>query len=233
MLRPILAAAGALALGGAALAQDLVDWIPAHQGDLRPSATGDGVKTLTAPGTGPAALWSLGTRAGDFIHVVGMHGIDPQVEIASNGDEACIRQAYANIKGIVEAEGATLKHAMRITVFVTDLVHSRPIVNMVEMELWGDGPYPPRTIVEVARLNQNSRCEVEGTFYAPAAARLNAAHMAYGPAAQGRARPIPRPARGKPGAAPASGRSLVAVKPQPLPPPLRLDGPEMRKSEVR
>ena len=28
-------------------------------------------------------------------------------------------------------------------------------------------PYPPRTIVEVARLNQDDIVEVEGTFYVP------------------------------------------------------------------
>ena len=222
MLKSILAAAGALALSGAALAQDIVDRVPL-----------DGVKTLTAPGPQPGALWSLGTRAGDFIHVVGVHGIDPQIETATEGHESCIRRAYANIKGIVEAEGATLRDAMRITVFVTDLPQTRPIVNTVEMELWGDGPFPPRTIVEVARLNQNSRCEVEGTFYAPAAVRPNAARAAYQPAAPGVARPIPQPAVGKSAGAPGAGRSLVAVKPHPLPRPLRLDGFETRRSELR
>ena len=44
----------------------------------------------------------------------------------------------------------------------------RPIVNQVQAELWGDGPYPLRTIVEVDRLNQDDIFEVEGTFYAPA-----------------------------------------------------------------
>jgi hypothetical protein len=33
--------------------------------------------------------------------------------------------------------------------------------------MWGGGPYPPRTIVEVARLNQDDIVEVEGTFYVP------------------------------------------------------------------
>ena len=32
---------------------------------------------------------------------------------------------------------------------------------------WAGGPYPPRTIVEVHRLNQDDIFEVEGTFYAP------------------------------------------------------------------
>jgi hypothetical protein len=41
------------------------------------------------------------------------------------------------------------------------------IANKVQEELWGKGPYPPRTIVEVHRLNQDDILDVEGTFYAP------------------------------------------------------------------
>ena len=41
----------------------------------------------------------------------------------------------------------------------------RPIVNQVQEELWTNGTYPPRTIVEVQRLNQDDIVEVEGTFY--------------------------------------------------------------------
>lgn len=83
------------------------------------------------------------------------------------GDEARIRQAFLNMKHIAESEGATLRDAVRIVVYVTDMYRYRPIVNKVQQELWGDGPYPPRTIVEVDRLNQDDIFEVEGTFYAP------------------------------------------------------------------
>jgi 2-iminobutanoate/2-iminopropanoate deaminase len=47
------------------------------------------------------------------------------------------------------------------------MVRLRPIVNKVQEELWGQPPHPPRTIVEVRRLNQDDIMEVEGTFYAP------------------------------------------------------------------
>jgi hypothetical protein len=40
-------------------------------------------------------------------------------------------------------------------------------VNKVQEELWGQGPYPPRTIIAVSGLNQDDIVEVEGTFYAP------------------------------------------------------------------
>jgi enamine deaminase RidA (YjgF/YER057c/UK114 family) len=56
---------------------------------------------------------------------------------------------------------------VRIVVYVTDMYRFRPIANKVQEELWGKSPYPPRTIVEVHRLNQDELLEVEGTFYAP------------------------------------------------------------------
>jgi len=40
-------------------------------------------------------------------------------------------------------------------------------VNKIQEEFWGGGPYPPRTIVEVSRLNQDDIIEVEGTFFCP------------------------------------------------------------------
>jgi enamine deaminase RidA (YjgF/YER057c/UK114 family) len=128
----------------------------------------NGVKTLAPEGAiKPTGTWSLGTRAGDFIFVAGMRGIDPKTNALVAGDEARIRQAFLNMKLIAESEGATLRDATRIVVYVTDMFRFRPLVNRVQEEFWGQGPYPPRTIVEVDRLNQDDIFEVEGTFYAP------------------------------------------------------------------
>jgi len=129
----------------------------------------NGVKTLSPTGAiKPTGTWSLGTRAGDFIFVAGMRGIDPVTNQLVQGDEARIRQGFLNMKLIAESEGATLRDATRLVVYVTDMFRFRPLVNKVQEELWGQGPYPPRTIIEVHRLNQDDIFEVEGTFYAPA-----------------------------------------------------------------
>jgi len=128
-----------------------------------------GVRTLTPEGAiAPTGTWSLGARAGDFIFVAGMRGIDPTSNTLVPGDEPRVRQAFANMARIAASEGATLRDAVRLVVYVTDMARLRPIVNHVQQELWAGGPYPPRTIVEVVRLNQNDIVEVEGTFYAPA-----------------------------------------------------------------
>jgi enamine deaminase RidA (YjgF/YER057c/UK114 family) len=115
----------------------------------------------------PTGPWSLGTRAGDFVFVAGMRGIDPKTNTLVPDPEARIRQAFRNMQHIAASEGATLRDAVRIVVYVTDMFRFRPLVNAVQEELWGAGPYPPRTIVEVHRLNQDDIFEVEGTFYAP------------------------------------------------------------------
>lgn len=131
-------------------------------------ASQHGVRILTPAGAiAPTGTWSLGTRAGDFLFVAGMRGIDPATNRLVDGDEARIRQSFLNMQAIAASEGATLHDAVRIVVYVSDMTRLRPLVNKVQEQLWVGGPYPPRTIVEVAKLNQDDICEVEGTFYAP------------------------------------------------------------------
>lgn len=115
----------------------------------------------------PTGPWGLASRAGDFLFVAGMRGIDPESNTLVDGDEARIRQAFANMLHIAGAEGARAQDAVRLVVYVTDMARHRPIANAVQEEIWGEGPYPPRTILEVARLNQDDIFEVEGTFYLP------------------------------------------------------------------
>jgi 2-iminobutanoate/2-iminopropanoate deaminase len=128
----------------------------------------DDIEFLSPPGASkPTGPWSLGVRAGDFVFVAGMRGIDPATNKLVEGDEARIRQAFLNMKTIVEAAGGSLRNAVRLVVYVIDMDRYRPLVNKIQEEFWGGPPYPPRTIVEVSRLNQDDIVEVEGTFFCP------------------------------------------------------------------
>ena len=127
-----------------------------------------GVRALSPKGAiEPTGTWSLGARAGDFVFVAGMRGINPANNKLVEGDEARIRQAFTNMTQIAESEGVSLADCVRLTVFVTDMDRLRPLVNKVQEALWQGRPYPPRTIVQVTGLNQDDIFEVEGTFYAP------------------------------------------------------------------
>jgi 2-iminobutanoate/2-iminopropanoate deaminase len=133
----------------------------------------DQIEFLSPPGAiKPTGPWSVGARAGDFVFVAGMRGIDPKTNTLVDGDEARVRQAFANMKTIVEAGGGSLRDAVRLVVYVVDMNRYRPIVNEIQEEFWAGGPYPPRTIVEVSSLNQNDIVEVEGTFFCPVQARI-------------------------------------------------------------
>ena len=110
----------------------------------------------------------MGTRSGDYVYVAGMRGIDPATNELADGDLERVRQSFLNMQTIAESEGATLQDAVRLVVYVTDMDAHRPLVNEVQEELWDGAMYPPRSIIEVAELNDEDIVEVEGTFYAPA-----------------------------------------------------------------
>ena len=134
------------------------------------SASPNGVRTLDPPGaviTG-GDTWSVGARAGDFIFVAGMQGVDPVTKKLVDGDEARIRQAFLNLKLIAQSEGATLQDCVRITVYVSDLQRLAPLVSKVQAELWGNPPYPPRTMLQVQRLFDDDIIEIDSIFYSPA-----------------------------------------------------------------
>ncbi|HET7851123.1 MAG TPA: RidA family protein [Methyloceanibacter sp.] len=132
------------------------------------STSPNGVKTLNPPGAIKAeGTWSLGTRAGDFVFVAGMQGIDPATNTLVADPQARIIQAFRNLKLIAESEGAGLKDCVRLTVYVSDLHRYAPMVDKAQEELWGGPPYPPRTMVEVQRLFDDDIAEIDSVFYAP------------------------------------------------------------------
>jgi enamine deaminase RidA (YjgF/YER057c/UK114 family) len=132
------------------------------------AASPNGVETLSPPGAVKAeGTWSLGARAGDFIFVAGMQGIDPATNTLVKEPRERIRQAFLNIRLIAAAEGASLQDCVRLTVYVSDLKRFAAMVDDVQAELWGGPPYPPRTMVEVRRLFDDDIVEIDSIFFAP------------------------------------------------------------------
>jgi 2-iminobutanoate/2-iminopropanoate deaminase len=136
---------------------------------LAQSASPNGVRTLDPPGAIKAeGTWSLGVRAGDFVFVAGMQGIDPATNTLVKDPQARILRALLNLKLIAESEGASLQDCVRLTVYVSDLHRYAPMVDKAQAELWGKPPYPPRTMIEVQRLFDDDIVEIDSVFYAPA-----------------------------------------------------------------
>jgi enamine deaminase RidA (YjgF/YER057c/UK114 family) len=128
------------------------------------------VLPVSPPGSiQPTGTWGLASldKATSTLYVAGMRGIDPTTNKLVDGAEARIRQAFLNMQHIAQSQGATLQDCLRIVVYTTDMYRYRPLANKVQQELWSNGPYPPRTIIEVSRLNDDDILEVEGTFHVP------------------------------------------------------------------
>jgi enamine deaminase RidA (YjgF/YER057c/UK114 family) len=126
------------------------------------------VKTLSPPDSVKAeGTWSLGVRAGDFVFVAGMQGVDPATNTLVPDPQSRIRRAFLNLQLIAQSEGASLRDCVRLTIYVSDLHRFAPMVDKVQADLWGEPPYPPRTMVEVQRLFDDDIVEIDSVFYAP------------------------------------------------------------------
>src|SRR5262249_18202061 len=128
----------------------------------------NGVKTLNPAGAIKAeGTWSLGARAGDFVFVAGMQGVDPATNTLVQDPYARIRQAFLHIRLIAQSEGPRRQVCVRLTFSVSALHRFAPMVDKAQGELWGKPPYPPRTMVEVQRLFDDDIVEIDSVFYAP------------------------------------------------------------------
>lgn len=95
-----------------------------------------------------------------------MRGINPSNNTLAPLGLPRVRQAYTNMATPAHMAGADRTSCARLVVYITDMYRYRPMCNEIQEELWGpEGTHPPRTIVEVDRLNEDDVVEVEGTFW--------------------------------------------------------------------
>ncbi len=118
-------------------------------------------KTIVSTDTAPAAIgvYSQAVRVGNTLWVSGQIPLDPKTGQLVAGIEAQVRQAFANLKAIVTAAGATLDQVVKVNVYLTDLAHFQ-LVNQVMAEMF-QAPYPARAAVGVAALPRGAEVEVE------------------------------------------------------------------------
>ena len=116
------------------------------------------IKTENAPGA--IGTYSQGIRAGGLVFTSGQLGIDPATGELERGDFAeQARLVLQNLKGILEAGGSSLKHVVKLTVFLADLADF-PVLNEVFAECFEDDP-PARSTVQVAALPLGADVEIE------------------------------------------------------------------------
>ncbi|KAI1759192.1 hypothetical protein GGR53DRAFT_166830 [Hypoxylon sp. FL1150] len=93
-----------------------------------------------------------------------MRGIDPSNSTLAPVGLTRVRQAYQDMASLAEMAVFNIFSSARLVVYVADMYRYWPMCNQEQEELW-QGTYPPRTIIEVDRLNDDDIVEVEGTSY--------------------------------------------------------------------
>ena len=109
--------------------------------------------------------YSQGVRAGDTLYVSGYGPVDPETGEAVKGDvQTQTRRVLENIAAVVEeAGGDGLADVVKVAVYLTDL-EDYERVNEAYGAQFGDEP-PARVCVEVSRLPEDVRVEMDATAY--------------------------------------------------------------------
>ncbi len=108
--------------------------------------------------TSPRGPYSPVVVAGDWLVTAGQLG---QVDgvLVEGGVVEQTRQALANVRALLESEGASMADVVKTTVFLVDIDDWGPM-NEPYLEAFGD-TRPARTAVAVAALPLGGRVEVE------------------------------------------------------------------------
>ena len=121
------------------------------------------MKQIISTEKAPAAIgpYAQGVAAGKLIITSGQLPLDP----ATGAFPDC-RQSLTNVKAILEEGGADMKDVIKTTVFLSDM-NNFGAMNEVYAEFFGEGGYPSRSAVEVARLPKDALVEIEVIAVAP------------------------------------------------------------------
>lgn len=112
----------------------------------------------------PVGPYTPVVRAGDLLFVSGQVGLKDG-QIVPGGVEAELRQAIANLRSVLETEGASLADVVKTTVFLRHM-RDYSIMNEAYMEEFGDHR-PARSCVAVVELPAVALVEIEAIAHLP------------------------------------------------------------------
>jgi enamine deaminase RidA (YjgF/YER057c/UK114 family) len=90
--------------------------------------------------------------AGKLVFISGQLPLDSNGTVIGAGDiEAQARAVFGNIEKSLHSAGAELRHVVKLTTYVTDILKHPPLVRKVRAAAFGSQTPPASTMVEVPR----------------------------------------------------------------------------------
>ncbi len=122
------------------------------------------IKTHNAPQA--IGTYSQAILTGNTVYLSGQIPLDPHtMELRTSSIEAQANQVFENLAAVAEAAGGHLDHIVKLTIFLTDLIHF-PVVNTT-MAKFFHAPYPARSTIGVTALPKGAAIEVEAIMVLP------------------------------------------------------------------
>lgn len=118
-------------------------------------------RSIISTPSAPAAIgtYSQAVRAGNTVYLSGQIGLDPATMQMVEGFEAQTVRVFENLKAVAEASGGSLAHAVRLTIYLTDLSNFAKVNEI--MARYFDQPYPARAAVGVKELPRGAVVEAD------------------------------------------------------------------------
>ena len=110
----------------------------------------------------PAAIgpYSQAMRSGNLLFTSGSIPVDPASgKVISDDFSEQVHQVFKNMTAVLAADGLTLSHIVKTTVFLQDLGDFQ-VLNGIYAEYFGDHK-PARSTIQVAKLPLDSLVEIE------------------------------------------------------------------------
>ncbi len=110
----------------------------------------------------PAAVgpYSQAIVAGEFLFASGQLGLDPATgSLVEGGLEAQSRQAFENVKNVLEAGGMTFENVVKTTVFLAD-INDFAAFNEIYAEYF-TSKWPARSCIQAGALPKGGLVEIE------------------------------------------------------------------------
>jgi 2-iminobutanoate/2-iminopropanoate deaminase len=115
----------------------------------------------------PVSHYTDAVRAGGFLHVSGIVGVDGEGRLVGGDDViAQTRSVFENMRKVLEAGGCGFEDVVKVTIFLTD-IDERPLINPLRQQMFG-AKRPASTLVEVPRLAvEGAKVEIECVALVP------------------------------------------------------------------
>lgn len=109
----------------------------------------------------PAAIgtYSQAVQSGNTVYCSGQIGLLPESGQLAEGFEAQTVRVFENLKAVAEAAGGSLAHAVRLTLYLTDLANFAKVNEI--MARYFTAPYPARAALGVKELPKGALVEAD------------------------------------------------------------------------